>query len=287
MTVESLPLNATPRRAKVIRPPAFSARRLLDDLRLLWSYRDLIRTLGAHRIKVRYKQSALGVAWAILQPLSLMLIYSVIFTLIVRTPTDGAPYAVFAYTALLLWACLTTALTSATTGLVSHTQLVTKVYFPREILPLTYVLAALFDFLIASLALVGLLAWYGVSLTVNALYALPILLVLTCFITAGALALSAANVRFRDIGVALPLLLQLWMFASPVVYPLSAVPGWLRPYYQFNPMVGLIENFRRVILQGAAPDFGSLAVSAAVSAVLFVSAYVYFKNVEATMADVI
>lgn len=279
--------EAAPRRVKVIRPPAFSLRRLLDDLQLLAHYRDLIYTLSVHRIRVRYKQSALGVAWAILQPLSLMLVYWLIFSLIVKAPSDGAPYAVFAYTALLPWSYLSTSLMNATNGLVAHSQLVTRVYFPREILALTYVIAALFDFLIASTVLGALLLYYRVPLTLNLWYAAPILLILTCFIAAGTLLLSAANVRWRDIGVALPLLLQLWMFATPVVYPLSAVPAWLRPVYELNPTVGLIENFRRVVLHGLPPDFASLAVAAALSAALFVAAYAYFKSVEATMADLI
>ncbi len=279
--------DGAPRQVKVIRPPSPSLRRMAGDLRLLAHYRDLIYTLTVHRIRVRYKQSLLGAAWAILQPLSLMLVYSLIFSLIVKSPSEGAPYAIFAYTALLPWSYLSTALTNATNGLVTHNQLVTKVYFPREIISLTYVAAALFDFLIASTVLVAMLIYYRAPLTLNVLYALPILLVLTCFIAAAALSLSAANVRYRDIGVAMPLLLQLWMFATPVVYPLSAVPASVRPYYQLNPMVGVIENFRRVTLRGEAPDFQTLGLSAAISVVFFVLAYLYFKSIEATMADVI
>lgn len=284
---ETPAFDAAPRRVKVIRPPSFSWRRVIDDLRLLVHYRDLFLTLSAHRIKVRYKQSALGVAWALVQPISLMLVYSLLFAFIVRVPTEGIPYAVFAYTGLLPWLYLATALSNAANGLVSHSNLVTKVYFPREIIPLTYVVAALFEFLIAAAVLGGLMVYYRVPLTINALYALPILGALSCFITAGALALSAAQVRFRDIGVALPLLLQLWMFATPVVYPLSAVPARLQPWFRLNPLVGLIENFRRVTLQGAAPDFHSLAVSTAVALALCALAYIYFKSVEATMADII
>jgi lipopolysaccharide transport system permease protein len=240
-----------------------------------------------HRIKVRYKQSVLGFAWAILQPVSLMLVYFLIFAVIVRVPTNDTPYALFAYTGLLPWTLLTTALTNATNGLVSHQQLVTRVYFPREIITLTYVFAALFDFIVAATVLVALLLYYDVPLTWNLLYTIPILAVLLCFVTAGALAFSAVQVRFRDIGVALPLLLQLWMFATPIVYPLSAVPARLQWFYQFNPLVGVIENFRRVTLQGFPPNFSSLAGAAGLSCALFVLAYLYFKTIEATMADVI
>ena len=272
---------------RIIRPPSFSLLTLLRELRGLWQYRDLFYTLTVHRIKVRYKQSALGLAWAILQPLSLMLIYTVIFSVIAKVPSEGTPYAVFAYAALLPWTYFSSALTNATSGLVNHSQLVTKVYFSREILPLTYVSAALFDFAVASLFLFGLFIYYRVTLTIYALYAIPILALLTMLVTAFSLIFSVIQVRFRDVGVAMPLLLQLWMFASPVVYPLSAVPPRLRGVYALNPLVGVIENFRRVALQGVAPDFYSLGISAVLAAGLLPLAYLYFKRVEATMADII
>jgi homopolymeric O-antigen transport system permease protein len=272
---------------RIIRPVSFSPLDLLRELRELWQYRDLFYTLTVHRIKVRYKQSVLGLAWAILQPLSLMLIYTVIFSVIAKVPSEGVPYAVFAYAALLPWTFFSSSLTNATQGLVSHSQLVTKVYFAREILPLTYVSAALFDFAVASTFLIALFFYYGVGLTWYALYAIPILILLTALATAFSLFLSAMQVRFRDIGVAMPLLLQLWMFTTPVVYPLSAVPQRFRGLYVLNPLAGAIENFRRVVLQGVEPDFHSLAISAIVAAILLPLAYLYFKRVEATMADVI
>jgi lipopolysaccharide transport system permease protein len=275
------------RQIRIIRPPSFSPLNLLRELRGLWQYRDLFYTLTVHRIKVRYKQSVLGLAWAILQPLSLMLIYTVIFSVIARVPSEGVPYAVFAYAALLPWTFFSSALTNATTGLVNHSALVTKVYFAREILPLTYVSAALFDFCVASFFLIALFVYYGVSLTVYALWAIPILVLLTMLATALSLILSVIQVRFRDVGVAMPLLLQVWMFASPVVYPLSAVPQRWRGLYALNPMVGVIENFRRAVLQGVQPDFQSLVISAVIAVVLLPIAYLYFKKVEATMADII
>jgi lipopolysaccharide transport system permease protein len=272
---------------RIIRPVSFSPLDLLRELRELWQYRDLFYTLTVHRIKVRYKQSVLGLAWAILQPLSLMLIYTVIFSKIAKVPSEGVPYAVFAYAALLPWTFFSSSLTNATQGLVSHSQLVTKVYFAREILPLTYVSAAIFDFAVATTFLIALFFYYGVGLTVYALYAIPIFILLTAIATAFSLFLSAMQVRFRDIGVAMPLLLQLWMFATPVVYPLSAVPQRFRGLYALNPLVGVIENFRRVVLQGVDPDFHSLTISAIVATILLPLTYLYFKRVEATMADVI
>ncbi len=272
---------------RIIRPASFSPFDILRGLRELWQYRDLFYALTVHRIKVRYKQSVLGLAWAILQPLSLMLIYTIIFSVIAKVPSEGVPYAVFAYAALLPWTFFSSSLTNATQGLVSHSQLVTKVYFAREILPLTYVSAALFDFVVASTFLVALFFYYGVRLTLFALYAIPILILLTALATAFSLFLSAMQVRFRDIGVAMPLLLQLWMFMTPVVYPLTAVPQRFRVLYALNPLVGVIENFRRVVLQGVNPDFYSLAISALAAAILLPLTYLYFKRVEATMADVI
>jgi lipopolysaccharide transport system permease protein len=278
---------AAPRRTVVIRPPSLTRLNLVAHLRKLAQYRDLLYTLTVHRVKVRYKQSLLGITWAILQPLSMMLIFTIIFSVFARIPSEGAPYAVFAYAALLPWTFFSTSFANATAGLVSHTQLVTKVYFPREILPITYVLAALFDLLLASTVLAALMAYYRVQPTLYALWAVPIILVLACFAMAMALFFSATQVRFRDIGVAVPLLLQLWMFATPVIYPLSAVPARVRPYYLLNPMVGIIDNFRQTVLNGGPPDLFSLGLSASISLTLLVAAYAYFKHLEATMADII
>lgn len=275
------------RPTKIIGPSSFSPMALLRGLGVLWQYRDLLYTLSAHRIKVRYKQSVLGIAWAVLQPLSLMLIYTLVFAVVAKIPTGGTPYPVIAFTGLLLWSLFSTALTSSTTGLVSHSHLVTKVYFPREVLPLTYIVAAVFDFLIATFVLIGLLIYYQVAVTVNLLFAVPIVLILICFVTSMCLVFSALQVRFRDVGVAMPLLLQLWMFASPVVYPLSAVPERFRSLYSLNPMVGIVDSFRTVVVSGTPPDLRTLGLSALIAVLLLPIAYIYFKHVEATMADVI
>jgi lipopolysaccharide transport system permease protein len=279
---------AKPRQVTFIRPPSLGLKNLRNDLTKLWQYRDLLYTLSLHRVKVRYKQSMLGILWALLQPLSMMLIFTFIFSIIARISPEGAPsYAIFVYAALLPWNYFSSAVGNATNSLVSHSQFVTKVYFPREILPVTYVVAALFDFVIAATLLVALMIYYQVRPTANALYAIPIILVLSAFALAMSFLFSATQVRIRDVGVAVPLLLQLWMFATPIIYPLSAVPVRLRSLYMLNPMVGVIENFREVILRGGAPDFRSLLISAVVSVVLLFVSYVYFKHVEATMADVI
>ena len=268
-----------------IRPPSIFGFNLLANLSKLLQYKDLVGTLSLHRIKVRYKQSVLGILWAFLQPISMMLVFTFIFSLIARMPSDGIPYAIFAFTALLPWNYFSTSVSNGTSSLVKDAQFVTKVYFPREILPITYIVAALFDFAIALILLACLMIYYQIALTVNVLYVLPILLVLTCFALAISLIFSATQVRFRDIGMAVPLLLQLWLFATPVIYPLSAVPARWRSFYALNPMVGIIESFRQVVLKGEPPDMRSLMFSAVVSVILLFVSYLYFKRVEATMAD--
>ena len=286
-SISTVSRRSVARRVTIISAPSASRVSLLAGLREFAEYSDLLYTLTVHRIKVRYKQSLLGVSWAIIQPASMMIIFTAVFSLVGQMPSDGAPYPIFAYVALLPWNCFSNGVLNATGGLVSHSQLITKVYFPREILPVSYVLAALFDFLIASTVLAALMFYYRVPLTANALYAIPIILVLVLFSTAIALFSSATQVRFRDIGIAVPLLLQVWMFATPIVYPLSAVPERWRIFYMLNPLAGIIESFRRAILHSEVPDFGSLAISSVVTVILLIASLLYFKRVEATMADVI
>jgi len=275
------------KRTKIIRPPAFSFSSIARGLRDLAAYTDLLITLSMHRVRVRYKQSALGLAWAVLQPLALMFIYTIIFSVFTRVPTKGTPYPVFVFCALLPWTFFATSLSNTATSLVGHTQLITKVYFPREILPITYVVAAIFDFLVATAILAALMAYYAVPFTLTALYAIPAMLVAIALAMALGLLLAAIQVRFRDIGLAMPLLLQIWMFASPVVYPLSSVPARFRAWYDLNPMVGVVDSFRRSLLENAAPDPGLLGQSAAITAVLLPLSYMFFKHREATMADLI
>lgn len=275
------------RQVTVIGPPKLTAGRLLRSIAALPRSRDLLLTLTAHRIKVRYKQSVLGPAWAILQPLAMMLIFAAVFSIISRVPSNGKPYALFAYCGLLPWTAFAAAIASAATSLVTHASLVTKVYFPREILPITYVATALFDLFVASSVLLPLLAYYHVTLTPAALWTIPMLILLAAFATAVSLVLCAINVRFRDIGVAIPLILQFWMFASPVIYPLSVVPAHWRGFYLLNPMAAIVDGFRRAILDGAAPDPTAVAASVAITLILLPLAYAWFKHVEATMADLI
>src|SRR3954462_1129826 len=232
----------------VIRPAAAAWLHIGDHFARLREYRDLLYTLSAHRISVRYKQTVLGFAWAILQPVMMMVIFTAVFSVLARMPSDGTPYALFAYSALLPWTFFNTAVSTGTNSLVSHTQLITKVYFPREILPITYLIAALFDFAIGCVVLMALMFWYHVPFSLQAFGLLPLIALLALWTLAVALILAAIQVRFRDIGVALPVLLQLLMFASPIIYPLSVVPAAWREWYLLNPLAGIVSSFRDLLL---------------------------------------
>ena len=275
------------RPVRVIRPPAFSIGTIFSGVQTLVKYADLLWILSLFRLKVRYKQSALGWVWAALQPLALMTIYTLIFTRVTSISTSGIPYPLFVLCALLPWLFFSSSISNAVHGLVLYPNLLTKMYFPREIIPLSYLTAGLADFFIGCVILAGFMAHYRVSPTWNLLYAIPILMVLAGFAAAIALFFSAIHVRFRDIGLALPLVLQVWMFTIPVVYSLQSVPVRFRKFYLLDPIAGLIENFRTVLLQGRRPDTSSLALSATIAFACLAIAYAYFKSSEATMADII
>jgi lipopolysaccharide transport system permease protein len=269
----------------IIRPASSAWLHIGEHLAQLREYGDLLLTLTTHRISVRYKQTWLGLAWAVLQPLAMMAIFTAVFSVLAKMPSDGTPYPLFAYTALLPWTFFSSSVTSGTNSLVSHTQMITKVYFPREILPLTYVLAGLFDFAIGFVVLLGLLTWYGVPLTIQAWNLLPIVALLAGWILALSLVLSAIQVRVRDLGVALPVVLQGLMFASPIIYPLGVVPDSWRGWYLLNPMAGIVASFRDVLLRGMPPDPEPLRAALLVTAIALPLAYLFFKRAEATMAD--
>ena len=271
----------------VIRPAASAWLHVGDHLERLREYGDLLYTLSAHRISVRYKQTSLGVLWALLQPVMMMAIFTAVFSTLAKMPSDGTPYALFAFAGLLPWTFFSTSVTSGTNSLVAHTQLITKVYFPREILPITYVVAGLFDFAIGFVVLLGLMSWYSFPLAAVAWNLLPIVGLLAAWILSVSLVLAAIQVRFRDIGVALPVLVQILMFASPVIYPLSLVPEAWRGWYLLNPMAGIVTAFRDALLHGVQPDPVPLRYAAIVTACLLPAAYLAFKRAEATMADVI
>lgn len=271
----------------VIRPAGAAWLHVGDHFARLREYSDLLYTLSAHRISVRYKQTSLGFAWALLQPVLMMVIFTAVFSVLAKMPSEGTPYALFAYTALLPWTFFNTAVSTGTNSLVTHTQLITKVYFPREILPLTYVIAALFDFMIGLVVLVGLMTWFDAPLTPMTWHLVPVVALLCAWAVAVSLLLSAAQVKWRDIGVAIPVLVQLGLFASPVIYPLALVPDAWRPWYLLNPMAGIINSFRDVLLRGQQPEPLPLMYAAIVTACLLPLAYAIFKRAEATMADLV
>ncbi len=260
---------------------------LFSSLRELFAHRELLQAWTMREIKVRYKQSMLGAAWAILQPLSLMVVFSVIFTFFVRIPTGNIPYPIFSYTALLPWTFFATSISFGAASLVNNMSLVTKIYLPREILPLAAIGAASVDFAVASLVFVGMAMFYRVSVGVS-LISLPLLLLLQVILTAGVvLFLAALMVRFRDIRFVVPLLTQLWMYATPIIYPVTLVPERWRWLYMLNPMATLIESYRAVVLTGQWPSWQYLAITTVVSCVFAAAAYRFFKQSESVFADVI
>jgi lipopolysaccharide transport system permease protein len=256
-------------------------------LRDVWQHRGLLYFLVWRDFKVRYKQAAIGVGWVILQPVVTMLIFTVIFGYLARMPSDGLPYSVFTYTAILPWTYFAQALNRGGNSLVGDAQLISKIYFPRLIVPMSAVITPAIDLAVSFFVLLGMLAWYGIAPTWG-LLALPLFLLLA-FILALAMALWLAplNVRYRDVGHTLPFLVQVWMYASPVVYPVTLIPEKWRLLYSLNPMVGVIEGFRWALLGKASPDFIVMGISAACVLMLLCSGVVYFKYMERTFADVV
>ena len=260
---------------------------MLQHLKILYAYRELLWMWTFRDIKVRYKQSVLGGTWAILQPLSLMLIFSVIFTYFVRVPTEGIPYPIFSYSALLPWTFFAASVSFAVPSLVANMNLVTKIYFPREVLPISAVVASLLDFLIAALVFVGMMLFYQFPLRVT-LVLVPVLLFIQILLTLGIVLLaSAVNVFYRDIRFVVPLAVQLWMYVTPIIYPVGLVPERFRGLYMLNPMAGLIESYRAITLHGIWPNWNYLGIAALVSGGVFVLGYSYFKQVEWQFADLI
>jgi len=268
----------------IIEPP----RRWIDlDLREVWQHAELLYFLVWRDVKVRYKQTALGVAWVVLQPLLGAMIFTIIFGHFAKMPSDGLPYPVFVYAALVPWTFFATAVTRSTSCLVTDADLISKIYFPRLILPLSAIVSSVCDLACGFLVLLGLMFLYGVWPTV-AILAVP-LFVLFASIAAMTLALwlGPLNARYRDVGHTVPFLLQAWMFASPVVYPVSLVPERWRVLYGLNPMVGVIEGFRWALLGKASPAFDVIAVSALAIVMLSVLGIAWFKRMELTFADVL
>jgi lipopolysaccharide transport system permease protein len=257
------------------------------NLRDVWAYRELLYFLIWRDVKVRYKQTALGAAWAILQPVMTMVVFSVFFGRLANMPSDGIPYPLFAFAALLPWQLFAHALSESSNSLVGSQNLITKVYFPRLVIPIAAVLAGLVDFAIAFVILLGLM-WYYAIIPTAAVVLLPFF-ILFAVVTALAVGLwlSSLNVKYRDVRYTIPFLTQLWLFATPVAYPSSLVPEPWRPLYGLNPMAGVVEGFRWALLGKAEGPGPMLAVSIAAVVLLLLGGLMYFRQTESTFADVV
>lgn len=257
------------------------------DLASVWQYRELLCFLVWRDVLTRYKQTAIGAAWVIVQPLINMLIFTFVFSRLAKVPSDGIPYPVFAFAALLPWSYFAQALAKTSGSVVSSANLVTKIYFPRLLIPLAAALAPIVDLLFSFLVLLVLMAWFKVAPSWG-LLALPVFMTLAVLTALSVgLCASALNVRYRDVGSIIPFVAQVWMYVSPVAYPVSMVPEQWRLIYSLNPMVGVIEGFRWALLGTAPPDPAMMAVSSLAVVALCVGGIVYFKKMEQSFADVI
>ena len=257
------------------------------DLRSLWEYRELLYFLTWRDIKVRYKQTALGAAWAILQPMATMLIFSLFFGRLVKVPSDGIPYPLFSFAALVPWTFFANGLNQSSNSLIASANLLKKVYFPRLAIPLATVLAGVVDFILAFAVLLLMIVYYRVMPTINILWT-PLLLLLAFVTSLGVgLWMSALNVKYRDVRYIVPFMIQIWMFATPVAYPSSLLSQPWRTIYGLNPMVGVVEGFRWALLgTNTAPGLMVVASSLAALSIL-ISGALYFRYMEKTFADVV
>jgi len=260
---------------------------IFNYVREIINYHELVANIALRDIKIRYKQSVLGILWAILQPVAMMVVFTIIFSYFIKIPSDHIPYPIFSYTALLPWTFFATSLSFAVPSIISNINLVTKIYFPREIFPVASVLAALFDFCISAIIFLVMFCFYRMPVTVNIFYLMPLLAIQVIFILGVVLFASAVNVYYRDVRYVMPFIIQLWMYLSPVIYPISIIPGRLKILYMLNPMATIIDGYRRVLLLGKPPDLFFLTLAGGISLLTFVLSYHFFKKIEMTFADVI
>ncbi len=259
----------------------------MQHLRELAENAHLVLNFARRDIRAKYKQTILGVAWAVIQPLTLMVVFTFVFSLFARVPSDGLPYPIFSYSVLIFWMFFSSCISQGTIAMTANAGLVRKIWFPRETLLLAVILSALVDLVIASVILAGMFVYYQIPLTWTALWVLPLLALQIVFALGVILVTSAVQVHYRDVGHALPLIMQVWMYATPIAYSLTSVPEWLKPVFVLNPMTGIIDGYRRALLRGQAPDFSMLSIAAVASVALLVVSYMAFKRAERTFADVI
>jgi len=259
----------------------------LIDFKELKAYRDLFYFLVLRDIKIKYKQTILGASWAVIQPFFTMIVFSLFFGRLAKVPSDNIPYPIFAYAALVPWTYFANSLSMSANSLVGNTQLISKIYFPRLIIPVAPILANLLDFFIALVILFVMMLFYGIAPT-HYVIVFPLLTLLMIMIAIGVGTwLSALSAQYRDIKYTVPFLVQLWMFSSPIVYPASMIPEKFRFWYGLNPMAGVIEGFRSILLGTVPFPFKMIAMSTIVSILLFVSGMMYFRRMERYFADVI
>lgn len=256
-------------------------------LRDLWEYRELFYFLTWRDIKVRYKQTVLGGAWAIIQPFFTMVVFSLFFGKLAKVPSDGIPYPIFAYAALVPWTFFANGLSQSSNSMVENANLIKKVYFPRMVVPISSVISGVVDFVLAFLVLLGMMFFYGIFPTKNIMW-LPLLLVMA-FVTALGVGLwfSALNVQFRDVRYTVPFLTQFWLFATPIAYPSSLLSEPWRTFYGINPMVGVVEGFRWALLGTDTAPGPIIIVSSLVALALLVGGAFYFRRMEKSFADVV
>jgi lipopolysaccharide transport system permease protein len=253
----------------------------------LWRYRELLYFLAARDIKVRYKQASLGAAWAVIQPVATMLVFTVFFGRISRIPSDGLPYPLFSFCGLIAWLYFSSTVSQASNSLLANSHMITKVYFPRVYLPAASALGCLLDFAIAGGVLVVMMIYYGVR-PGPLIFITPILIVTLIFLALGvSLILAAVNVRFRDVRHAVPFGLQLWMFATPIIYPLSYLPKEAQKLSMLNPLTGIVENLRAAVLGGSGFNWRALGASLAISMGVFWIGSIFFRREEKRFADVV
>ncbi len=283
--IQSLkPHNDLPDKPVVVIEPRRGS--IAINLHDLWQYRDLLYILALRDIKVRYKQTVLGILWAIIQPLFMMIIFTLFFGRLAKIPSDGIPYPLFAYAGLLPWTFFSNALNSSGNSLVGNSSLITKVYFPRMIIPIAAVGSGLIDFVIAFGLLVLLMLYYNIGFSLNILM-LPILTLLTALLTIGiGMWMSALNVKYRDIRYALPFLIQLLMFATPIIYPSSLIPDKWRWLFMINPLTGLVEGYRSAIF-GKPFDLTGLSISIFIIFVVLIYSAYTFRQMERSFADIV
>lgn len=260
---------------------------IFGHLQTLARHHELLASMIYRQIYARYRQSVLGIAWTFVRPVATVTIFTVVFSVIAKFPSDNIPYPLFAFGALLPWTLFNTALGAGIPSLTGQANLVSKIYFPREILPLSAIAASALDFFVALLLFVGMMIFYQVALTWNVFYVLPILFIEILFIIGMTLLLSMVNVWYRDVTHAIGLVLQLWMYLTPIIYPYSMVPEQYRNFYSLNPLVGIVEAFRTAVIKGEPPDIRLLSISFVIGLFTFLIGYGIFKAREFDFADVI